>query len=184
VKRSVQMDDRRQGSSDEILDFAGLQTIRIMLIKLSFLSLHFGVFSNKLAANRAASSNVVILCQVDQEDDRAALISLNVMCARCQSVIICVTCSQEAATYVEVLKCCVDHRKLTQPSQEHIVGLVSLLPSIRGLTKFDIKTLSGSFASFAQFCGTDDGVLSSCPGIGAVKLHLINKAIKAPFCRN
>lgn len=154
--------------------------VRIFYHTLRLQTLSEDCLKTKLQQSQLTStrSAAVVLCLVDSTDALRALLTLNTLSICAQSTLICAYTVEEAVAYIHAL-CAVDLASTTKNTAG--ADVTSVLRSIRGVSKADIKSIYNKYNSFADICKSSVERMCLCPGFGITKGHTLLATFQKPF---
>eukprot|EP01083_Nonionella_stella_P142970 443388_1 len=170
--------------SSIIPDFImGKQTCALFL-SLRYHKLHPKYIYGRIEQIKKAFRLRILLCFVDVDDNVGVIEEITQIAFINDWTLICAWSSAEAGRYIETFHCY--ERKpadliMQKVESKQEAKFSDVLTEIRSVNKTDVVTLAANFGSFAQLMQATKTELSSCPGLGPVKVNRIFDAFHKPF---
>eukprot|EP01083_Nonionella_stella_P075754 206044_1 len=170
--------------SSIIPDFImGKQTCALFL-SLRYHKLHPKYIYGRIDQIKKSFRLRILLCFVDVDDNVGVIEEITQIAFINDWTLICAWSSAEAGRYIETFHCY--ERKpadliMQKVESKQEAKFSDVLTEIRSVNKTDVVTLAANFGSFAQLMQATKTELSSCPGLGPVKVNRIFDAFHKPF---
>lgn len=167
------------GDASIIPDFLVGTTTAALYLSLRYHLLHPTYIHGRMKELGRAHRLRVVLVHVDTEDAVNPLGQVTRATIGNECTLLCGFSNQECARYLEVLKS-YEHKPAEMIQKDlgtdYVSRATSVLTTVRGVNKTDVKELGDHFGSIAAVFRASEEELKACPGVGPVKAKRLREA--------